>query len=278
MSALLAATQAGAQPLKGSAQASTQTEAAKPIEDNSFLIEEAYNQEPGVVQHISAFAWETKTHAWTYAFTQEWPFFSRRHQLSYTLPVVSAGRGEGSGLGDIAINYRYQLVAGNPSGIFVAPRLSLIVPSGDERRERGAGGTGVQVNLPLTLESSSKFVTHWNAGATFTPSARNALGEQATTRSYNFGASIIWLARPALNFMLEAAGGREETVSGPDRRAGDQSFFLAPGVRGAIDFPSGLQIVPGFAVPIGIGPSRGDRELFFYLSFEHQFSNGKSER
>ena len=27
-----------------------------PISDNSFLIEEAYNQEPGVVQHISNFS------------------------------------------------------------------------------------------------------------------------------------------------------------------------------------------------------------------------------
>ena len=31
------------------------------------------------------------------------------------------------------------------------------------------------------------------------------------------------------------------------------------------------EIVPGLAVPIGIGPSRGDRQVFFYLSFEHPF-------
>jgi hypothetical protein len=272
LGALLGATEVAAQPTaKRLAQSSTQPDSAKPIQDNSFLIEEAYNQEAGVVQHISAFAWEPKSHAWTYAFTQEWPLFSQKHQLSYTLPVVSAGRGQGSGLGDIAINYRYQLVTGKRYGFFAAPRLSLIVPSGDERRERGTGGTGVQVNLPVTLEHSPKVVTHWNAGATLTPSARNALGDEATTRSYNAGASIIWLAWPALNFMLEMAGTREETVSGPDQRAAERSLFLAPGVRGAFDFPSGLQIVPGFAVPIGIGPSRGDRMLFLYLSFEHPF-------
>jgi hypothetical protein len=280
ITALLATTQVTAQEtLKRSAPSSTQTESAKPpIQDNSFLIEEAYNQEPGVVQHISVFAWEPKTHAWIYAFTQEWPLFTRRHQLSYTLPILSTGSDQGSGLGDIAINYRYQLAEGKRYGLFVAPRISLIVPSGNEREARGAGGTGVQVNLPITLEHSAKFVTHWNAGVTFTPSAKNALGHKAATRNYYGGGSIIWLFRPALNFMLEVARTREETVAGPDERTAEHSFFLAPGVRAAIDFPSGLQIVPGFAVPIGIGPSRGDRELFFYLSFEHPFSSAAKER
>lgn len=31
---------------------------AEKIEDNSFLVEEAYNQEPGVIQHI--FTWQKK--------------------------------------------------------------------------------------------------------------------------------------------------------------------------------------------------------------------------
>jgi hypothetical protein len=40
--------------------------------DNSFLIEEAYNQERGVIQHINSFArlWNSKD--WAYTFTQEW--------------------------------------------------------------------------------------------------------------------------------------------------------------------------------------------------------------
>ena len=48
--------------------------AAEPgIQDNSFLVEEAYNQEFGVVQHISSFTrfWDSKD--WNYSFTQEWP-------------------------------------------------------------------------------------------------------------------------------------------------------------------------------------------------------------
>ncbi|HUS20121.1 MAG TPA: hypothetical protein VMZ25_10765, partial [Terriglobales bacterium] len=44
------------------------------IEDNSFLIEEAYNQEHGVVQHIQSFTRTWNSQDWVYSFTQEWPF------------------------------------------------------------------------------------------------------------------------------------------------------------------------------------------------------------
>jgi hypothetical protein len=273
MCALSGASEVAAQePATGTGQSSSQPEASTvPIQDNSFLIEEAYNQEPSVVQHISAFARAAATHAWRYTFTQEWPLFSQRQQLSFSVPVLSHGRGYSSGVGDIAINYRYQLADGKRSGILAAPRISLIVPTGDERQNRGAGAAGAQINLPITIEHSPHFTTHWNAGATFTPSARNTVGEKAMTRSYNLGASTIWLPLSTLNPMLELAWARDESVSGPDQRVGEQSLFLAPGVRGAINFGSGLQIVPGFAMPIGIGPSRGDRMVFLYLSFEHPF-------
>jgi hypothetical protein len=33
-----------------------------------------------------------------------------------------------------------------------------------------------------------------------------------------------------------------------------------------------LQIVPGLAIPLGLGPSKGDKGVFVYLSFEHPFS------
>jgi len=265
---------AAQQPAKEFKQSSKQPAAAPgPIEDNSFLIEEAYNQEAGVVQHISTFALQRTTRAWTYAFTQEWPLFSQRHQLSYTVPFVSAGRGTGSGFGDVALNYRYQLADGTRSGIAVAPRFSVLFATGDERRGRGAGGTGLQVNFPVSIKLSPTFVTHWNAGATYTPTARNALGDEASTRGYNAGGSLIWLARSTFNVMLEAVWARVEEVSAPSQQASYRVFYLSPGVRGAINFRSGLQIVPGIAVPIGVGPSRGDRQLLFYLSFEHPFSH-----
>jgi hypothetical protein len=245
---------------------------ASPIQDNSFLVEEAYNQESGVVQHIAVFTRERGIGSWVFTFTQEWPFSTQRHQLSYSIPLLSPGSGLAAGLGDLVLNYRYQALGAGDSPVFVAPRLSLLLPTGDERRERGAGATGAQFNLPVSIQHSQRMVTHWNAGLTVTPGARSATGEKATTRGYNAGASAIWLLHPAINPMLELSWDRSEVVAGTDRRSASDAFLLSPGLRAAINMRSGLQIVPGLAVPIGLGPSSGERALLIYLSLEHPFT------
>ncbi|HEX6748186.1 MAG TPA: hypothetical protein VF092_12900 [Longimicrobium sp.] len=245
-----------------------------PIQDNSFLIEEAYNQESGVVQHISAVSLTRGGRSWEYGFTQEWPLFGRRHQASFTLPFQNAGgaSGGGVGVGDVALHYRYQLAGAAGGPLAVAPRLSVLLPTGDAARGRGAGGAAVQVNLPVSLTLSAGVVAHTNAGATLTPAARDADGNEARTTGVNLGQSLVWLVHPKANLLLEAAWTREEEVTGPGERAAASSLLLSPGVRFAIDFPSGLQVVPGVAVPIGIGPSRGERGVFLYLSLEHPYS------
>jgi hypothetical protein len=245
-----------------------QDTAASPISDNSFLIEEAYNQEPGVVQHISTFTRPDGGGAWAYSFTQEWPFRRSTHQLSYTVPVLNQSGG-GTGLGDIALNYRYQLVARGDDGLHLAPRLSLLVPTGDERRGRGAGGLGLQTNLPLSVRPRPWLALHANAGVTWTPEARNALQERASTLSGNLGASAIWLLRPNLNLMLELLWLTTESVIGPDRQQREDALVLNPGLRWAFNFASGLQIVPGAAYTVGL--DGGADALFLYLSFEHPF-------
>lgn len=79
-------------------------EGAKKIQDNSFLVEEAYNQEAGVVQHIQSFMYLRQSKEWAYSFTQEWPLGDETHQLSYTVPVVRVGDPDRStGVGDIAL-------------------------------------------------------------------------------------------------------------------------------------------------------------------------------
>lgn len=243
-----------------------------PIQDNSFLIEEAYNQERGVVQHIGSFS-RFDDDSWTFSFTQEWPAPGQRHQLSYTLNwarVDPAGQDE-TGFSDVLINYRYQALGGGDAQVAFAPRVSLIVPTGDENDLLGDGAAGVQVNLPLSVELSSRFVAHANAGAGFVPSAQDAGGDEADIFGYSFGGSVIWLARPKLNVMLEAIYGRAEEVVGDRTTAAASTTLVSPGLRWAIDFDSGLQIVPGIAVPIGIGSSSDVDAVLVYLSFEHPF-------
>ena len=253
-----------------SGRLAAQDTAPSPISDNSFLIEEAYNQEPGVVQHISTFTRPDGGGAWAYSFTQEWPCRGSTHQLSYTLPVLHEAGG-GTGLGDIALNYRYQLVAQGDEGLHLAPRLSLLVPTGDEHRGRGAGGLGFQVNLPLSVRPRPWLALHANAGVTWTPDARNALQQSASTLSGNLGGSAIWLFRPDLNLLLELLWLTTEGVSGSGQRQREDALLLNPGVRWAFNFAGGLQIVPGVAYTIGLDDGAGPDALFLYLSFEHPF-------
>jgi len=240
------------------------------IQDNSFLMEEAYNQEEGVVQHINSFL-RMRGGGWLAFFTQEWPVPAQAHQLSYTIPYqrMTGESGAHSGPGDIGINYRYQLAGSGETRFACTPRLTLLLPTGDAKRGLGSGGPGFQVNVAMSTVLSPQFVTHTNVGGNYTAAAKNERGEKAVARGVNAGQSLIWTLRRDFNVLVEAVWTRSQSVTGPGRSESQDSFFLSPGIRWAYNFSSGLQIVPGIAFPIGIGPSRGDRGVFLYLSFEH---------
>jgi hypothetical protein len=222
--------------------------AGQAIADNSFLVEEAYNQEAGVVQHVSTWSRPHGGGAWDYAFTQEWPVGGPTHQVSYTIPVVDPPSAAAAGIGDAALHYRFQLV-GEGGAVQAAPRGSLLLPTGSEPEGRGSGRVGLQLNLPVSWEVGPALVTHWNAGATLVGSSADV----------NLAASAVWRVRRAVNLLLEALW------LDPD------GVYLNPGIRWAHDLAGGLQVVPGVAYTVAVGPDAGRDALFLYLSFEHPF-------
>ena len=248
-------------------------DASAPIQDNSFLIEEAYNQERGVVQHLQLFLWDWKSGGWAWSFTQEWPVPNQTHQLSFTalLSRVERHGGADSGLGDFALNYRYQLLGSGEARVAVAPRFSVFFPTGSYARSLGAGSVGIQVGVPASVVVSDRFVAHGNAGVLWTPQARDAQGNRAALVVPYAGASVVFLARPSWNVLLEALWVRTESVSGAHSVEAGETLLLSPGFRYAWNLRSGLQIVAGVGVPIGIGSSHGQYSMLFYLSFEHPF-------
>jgi hypothetical protein len=229
-------------------------EAESQIQDNSFLIEEAYNQDPGVVQHIQTFSRATRGGDWLYTFTQEWPAPTIKHQLSYTLPMAQVD-GE-RGIGDVALNYRYQLLGDADARVAVSPRLTVLLPTGNERRGLGSGGTGVQVMLPVSTVLTPSLIAHWNLSATLTPKTH--------THNITAGNSFVWLANHRFNVLVETLWSRTS-----DRSGHDSQTTVSPGIRWSYDFPSKLQIVPGIAFPIT--NHGGGNSVFLYLSFEHPF-------
>ncbi|HEY2847675.1 MAG TPA: hypothetical protein VGI80_07645 [Pyrinomonadaceae bacterium] len=237
-----------------------------PIEDNSFLIEEAYNQDPHVVQYISTF-YRQRDGNWGYNFTNEYPVKGRRNQFSYSININRVDRA--TAVGDTLLNYRYQLVGMKEEDrLAISPRFSVILPTGSWRKGTGTGAVGYQFDFPLSYKLTKKLVTHWNAGTTFTPHARDTIGDRANTTGYNLGQSTIYMVSNRFNLMVENYWTHNQNVVSLHKTAPSETFLVSPGVRWAYNYKSGLQIVPGVAVPLGVGPSHGERGILLYLSFE----------
>jgi len=240
----------------------------RPIQDNSFLLEEAYNQEAAVIQHISNLFFDRRASNWIYVLTDEWPLGGQRHQLSLTVPIENVP-GDSPALADVALNYRLQLVGSGETRLAVTPRLSFLLPTASDRL--GGGAFAWQAALASSYEASPRVVLHSNAGLTMTPNAETGSGAKAGLVDLLAGQSVIWLVHPRFNVMLEGVLTSVQQFTGVgterERRTG---ITLSPGVRWSYDFVSGLQIVPGVAFPVGFRANDGQRGVFLYLSFEHE--------
>jgi len=278
----VSATEAG--QVATAASAAPQERNVDGIMDNSFLVEEAYNQESGIVQHILTTAYSVDRmsgpddQSWNLAFTQEWPVFSQTHQFSYTVPynfVRSGGRSD-DGIGDVLLNYRYQAYYEEKTLRAFAPRLSLILPTGDALRGFGENTLGYQVNLPFSTALGDNWFVHLNAGTTFLPDAASATGRDLL--HYNLGVSAIYAATRDIHFLVEWLGVWNETPNANGNLRHEFASVISPGVRKAFNFRSGSQLVLGVAAPIGLTGSAPDYGAFIYFSFEHSFLKGKANR
>jgi hypothetical protein len=276
-----------------------EAEEEEPIRDNSFLVEEAYNQEPGIVQHYFNMvpAWEHGAQAkrtFDFVFTQEWPVFSQLNQISYSLPLRrldgTPDRGTDEnvrGVGDITLNYRLQLINRDkkPFPLAVAPRCSLIFPSGDAATGLGNGKLGYQFGLPVSYDLD-KWGFNFNAGLTRTDGVTAGLDPDQpfighTLGGYNLGFSAIYFVKPHFNLLFEAVSVWDESLEHDGRETRECEAVVLPGFRWSPYTKGDTQWVLGCGVPIGVTPAAPDIGIFFYVSFEHRFlrkkSNGESE-
>ena len=238
---------------------------AKGVQDNSFLIEEAYNQEAGVVQHTATLRRQDRD--WTFMFTQEWPMGSQAHQFSYSIPYswLRIDDQRVRGVGDIMLNYRYQALFESDVTPAFAPRLSLISPAGNRDKGTGEGSVGYEVMLPFSKIVSDRVTLHANAAMT---SYFNVDGHQPT--SFRVGGSGIYAVTRDFNLMFETLAERNESVNVLREIERETSYTISPGTRYAFNLREG-QLVVGAAMPIRFTQSATDFGAFLYLSFEHKF-------
>ena len=269
--------------LSGSAFAQTPApaatrKAAEPfaITDNSFLVEEAFNQEAGVFQNIAGAVFVNSN--WAFNFTQEWPVVSQAHQFSYT--VTALDNGDGAGIGDTLLNYRYQALTEGPGRPAFSPRASLIIPTGDAFRLRGSGSTGLQVNLPFSKQTGDWY-WHWNGGFTWLPKAEALANDPNDDRridlfSPSLAASGIYRVRQMFNLMLEGVllfnelTGDFDEVTDDGRTVRVTTFTLSPGARGGWNLGD-QQLILGVAMPVTWVEGSAETGVFVYLSYELPF-------
>ena len=234
------------------------------ILDNSFFVEEAFNQEAGIFQNIFG-ARAADGEGWEAAFTQEWPFFTQTHQLSFTVPAVAANGY--SGVGDLMVNYRWQATLDERTTPAFSPRVSLILDTGDATHGLGNGGIGWQLNLPFSKQFGDTYV-HWNAGFTHTPKAESDAREH-NLWSPHVAMSGIWRVRQMFNLMLESVVEWEHLVDAGEKRR-DAIVTLSPGFRTGWNIGD-TQTIVGFAVPITMTDEGSTAGAFGYLSYELPF-------
>lgn len=226
------------------------------IADNSFLVEEAFNQETGIFQNIFVMT-RSRHGVWSGSFTQEWPVPGMRHQLSVTAPL-SVFDGSAA-IGDGLINYRFQVSDGEGRMPAFSPRLSAVLPTSADRREFGTSGIGWQVNLPASRQFGAVFV-HANAGTTLMRDGKGADWEQTPF----VAGSIILAVRPMFNLMFETYSESRPELGGRERVT-----TYAPGFRTGVNIGDKQWIV-GIAVPITRGTVH-DTGILGYLSYELPF-------
>ena len=244
--------------------------AHRPFEilDNSFLVEEAFNQERGVFQNILGF--QRIDRAWDLAFTQEWPFRSQQHQLSYTVPF--AGVAGVTGIADVMIHYRYQAIVEDPRSPAISPRLSLILPTGISEFTRDS--VGLQFNLPVSKQQGD-FYLHGNAGFTWYPRAdprvAPAGSERVSLFSPHVAASGIYRVVPMFNVMLEGVLEFEQFAGLNGTKGRETIFTLSPGARGGWNLGD-AQVIVGASIPFTWVESHSNAGLFLYFSYELPFA------
>ncbi|MBA2303576.1 MAG: FeoA domain-containing protein [Acidobacteria bacterium] len=237
------------------------------ILDNSFLVEEAFNQERGIFQNI--FGFHRDNGAWAFAFTQEWPFHSQQHQLSYTLPF--SGVAGQRGFGDVMLNYRYQALTEDPGLPAFSPRLSLILPTGGT--DFTYNSVGLQGNLPVSKQHGDTYF-HANAGLTWYPRADAQPGisgsERVSLVTPHISGSAIYRLRPMFNLMLESVLQFEQFANPDGTKDRDAIFTFSPGARGGWNLGD-QQLILGAAFPVTWVESDSSAGILLYLSYELPF-------
>ncbi|WP_408098048.1 hypothetical protein ACJVC5_03740 [Peredibacter sp. HCB2-198] len=241
------------------------------IEDNSFLLEEAYNQEWGVYQFIQQYQTYNNSNNFTYAFTNEIPITDKTHQFSYGFGYERYDGVEHGSITDTTLSYRWQPV--NRDGILIAERFGLVVPTGSVEKGTSAGVYGFEFVQAATITMAPQWMNHWNFGFKVLPAAKTAgVDKRRTLTTFKAGTSLIYFLSDHFNLMLEGLLESGQGIDEDGNKIVETSFTINPGFRfdWNLDWKD-TQIVPGVSFPTELINGPTQQAVLVYLSIEPKF-------
>lgn len=241
------------------------------MDDNSFLMDQGTVQTRGTVEHIFyIIAYPTSPKDAYLNWIEEWGF-AERHDAGFTIPVTIFEQ-SGDGLGDIFLDYRYHLI--KEKTLNIAPRFSLILPTGSVRKNLGYDSVGFQNNWAISLYWNRHFATHWNIGTTLLPYAKELFPDGGSARkflaNFNFGISNAWMVNHHLNLVLEFVSNLGSEINNNRNINLFGQYILNPGISTNVDFKS-ISIIPGVSIPLTWKRDNFQPGIYFYLSLQHPF-------
>lgn len=211
-----------------------------PIEDSNFFPESGWNRDDAVLQYNGFVLGDAMSHE----LTQEWATRSPKHQLGFTIPFYSDGE---TGLGDVALHYRYQLFGSAESRAAIAPRVSVLLPT--RSAHFGPRSSGLQVNVPLSAMLTPRLVSHTSAGATWF--------HERSEKEIQLTQSLAFELTKRIALSVDAAWTRCDD---------GKLLVIRPGVQYAFAGPRGVTVAPGIAFPMADASG-----VLVYVAFETPF-------
>lgn len=240
------------------------------IEDNSFLLDEAYNQDPGVVQITQVFQILPSTGEWSHSPAIEFPIVTENHQITLQFPF-SRPMGASLSLNDFALQYQYWLI--HAKYFHLTPRIGAVFPTGNSTIGTGSGTVGAQAGLSTTVNFGDAFAFHTSGNAFLYPGSRATDGVATTTWDASIAASLIWRPLSWLNLLTEGVLTSDQTPLPGGSIGRDLLATVSPGARFSIRLGEHRtwEIVPGVAVPFTwrtSSPGSASISVLGYLSIE----------
>lgn len=240
------------------------------IEDNSFLLDEAYNQDIDMYQTILRHQNQLVSDETESTFEFEVPM-TAEHQLSIEIPLFKEHRSFETKPGDTLL--LWQIVTSNNVKSRSVDRLGFVVPTGDVDQETGYGVPGVQYLKALSIELGRNWQNHWNFQYQLQPNGK-AGGTEVTQNVHigTLGSSVAYYINDHCDFLFETMYKHRKRPRFGGKIRSLNELYLNPGFR----FEKRLEwnqtkMVPGISLPIEVLNERTDFGFMLYLSFEPHF-------